>query len=540
MIRSLAFAASSLLFLVPLVAQDREIEADLLVVGATESGWAAAVTAVRLGVPKIVIVHDGEWFGGQFTEQGIACVSENTGVGEIGWGPDWHPVKRSFHRSGLFREVMDQIEWGNAAAYGSRMPGFPLLGPSTFLPSEAEAIFRKIMEPYLKSGRVEVFWNFYPEEALVDRAGERPRLLGMTFRNAGNPGMQKVVKARTTIDASEWGEAIRLSGATYFAGPDPFSRFGEPSAPVEEEGLAKNEMNSLTWAMILEQTEDPSPMAEPPGYDARAFSRSNESEKKDEDSDMIQRRRLVDGFRKADQKTILLLAEEKDQGYPVSPPSWEVASILESMGTGASQKSLIEMTREQREILFADAKNQALRFLYHRQKKASERGEAMSDSILNFQLRDEFGTTDRLPPKPFLPESVRLKALYMMREQDGRNRDGETKEAAKDRFSAVLYPDGLFAWQGPSEVQEMTRVFLDGKEKSGSWRAEVIPARTTNYLTDRSVFPARSLIPQEVDGLLGAQMNLGVSRLVGAALGRHDQNIHVGQAAAALAAVSLR
>ena len=71
-----------------------EVQTDLLVVGGTESGWAAALRAARLGVPSVTIVHDGEWLGGQFTEQALACVDENKGVGQVGWGVDWHPMKR--------------------------------------------------------------------------------------------------------------------------------------------------------------------------------------------------------------------------------------------------------------------------------------------------------------------------------------------------------------------------------------------------------------------------------------------------------------
>lgn len=41
------------------------IQTDLLVVGGTESGWAAAIQAARLGVGSITIVHDGAWLGGQ-------------------------------------------------------------------------------------------------------------------------------------------------------------------------------------------------------------------------------------------------------------------------------------------------------------------------------------------------------------------------------------------------------------------------------------------------------------------------------------------
>ncbi len=58
----------------------QECETDLLMVGATESGWAAAIQAARNGVKSITIVHDGEWIGGQYTEQALACVDENKGM----------------------------------------------------------------------------------------------------------------------------------------------------------------------------------------------------------------------------------------------------------------------------------------------------------------------------------------------------------------------------------------------------------------------------------------------------------------------------
>ena len=71
---------------------DGSITTDLLIVGGTESGWAAAIQAARMGVESITIVHDGDWLGGQYTEQALACVDENKGVGKVGWGVPWHPM----------------------------------------------------------------------------------------------------------------------------------------------------------------------------------------------------------------------------------------------------------------------------------------------------------------------------------------------------------------------------------------------------------------------------------------------------------------
>jgi len=76
-------------------AEQMDLKTDLLFVGGMESGWAAAIQAARGGVKSITLVLDGEWLGGQYTEQALACVDENKGPGKVGWGVDWHPMKRS-------------------------------------------------------------------------------------------------------------------------------------------------------------------------------------------------------------------------------------------------------------------------------------------------------------------------------------------------------------------------------------------------------------------------------------------------------------
>ncbi len=59
------------------------------------------------------------------------------------------------------------------------------------------------------------------------------------------------IKARITMDASDWGDVIRLSGAKYGAGPDLKSRFGESSAPEAFDDAGPQEMNPISWCMVL-------------------------------------------------------------------------------------------------------------------------------------------------------------------------------------------------------------------------------------------------------------------------------------------------
>ncbi|MCR9115503.1 MAG: FAD-dependent oxidoreductase [bacterium] len=538
------------------------MECDLLIVGATESGWAAAIQAARGGVKSITIVHDGEWFGGQYTEQALACVDEDKGVGKVGWGVDWHPMKRSFHRSGLFRELMDGIESHNTAKYGSPMPGKPWHGPSTFRPAEAEAVFRKLITPYIDQGVVRVVWNHYPVRAEVTK----DQLQGLGFAPVAGGEEDLFVKARLTIDASDWGEAIQTAGAGYECGPDAKSRYSEPSAPADLTDNPPNEMNPITWAMIVEEGDRSASIAKPPHFDDRNYPRAThfslrefrdlkwdnskpglgaithwpaDGKASSRQLSVYSVRRIVDGYSSKTGKTSILLNYMNGQDYPLERLPSRVVKALEATEPGASKKNIVEMTRQQRQIIFDDSKNHSLGVLYHLQNFVHERATHTANSFRNFHLSDEFGTADNLPPKPYIRESLRLKAMYMMREQDGRNRDGETKTKARERFAHVMYPDGLFAWQFHYDFHRTGRTYLTDVGADGPWIDYHKPNRHTKFMSDRSVFPLRSLVPETMDGLLGAQGNVGNSSIVSAAIRLHDQRVHVGQAAGATAVVAL-
>lgn len=546
------------------MARESDITTDLLIVGATESGWAAAIQAARGGVKSITLVHDGKWYGGQFTEQALACVDENKGIGKVGWGVDWHPMKRSFHRSGLFKELMDKIEAYNTVKYGSPMPGRPWHGPSTFRPAEAEAIFRSMIQPYLDKGQIRVIWNHYPVAAKV----ENSKLRSVSFAALGSKEGDLRVQSGMTIDASDWGEVIQLAGAAYQCGPDPRSRYGEASAPVDLANNPHNEMNPITWTMIVEQSDGETPIPRPLGFDDRNYPRAtglsakvfvgqlnwdrsklrlgaiphwpDAGKESERQLSVYNVRRIVDGYKSKGGRTSILLAYMNGQDYPLERLPQAVVDALEKTEKGASQKNIVEMTRTQREIIFRDAKQHSLGLLYHLQNFVHQRAPDKTNSFRNFHLSEEFGTDDKLPPKPYIREGLRLKAMYMMREQDSRNRDGETKVKAKERFAQVMYPDALFPWQFHYDFHRTGRTYLVDEGASGPWIDFHKQNRHTSFMSDRSVFPLRSLIPEKMDGLLGAQGNVGFSSIVSAALRLHDQRIQIGQAVGATAAVALR
>ncbi len=536
----------SFLFLPSLLVAE-VIESDLLIVGGNESACAAAIQAARLGVKRIVLVSDTLWFGGQFNSEGVGCLDEWTTI---------NGKRANFPRSGLFFEMVQRIRAHNSTKYGKPMPGNAFCGTETIEPAAAAKIFddwlyyeadfqglasdglfvtpmpHKIMFRQLEPVMVEVHEGkvtaviFEPTEQ-----NDQPKL---------------TVHAKLTIDASDWGDVIRLSGAKYGAGPDLRSRFNEPSAPETFDDAGAQEMNPISWCVVLRESGGKdATIAAPASYDARSFSALDKTPPW-VDSDMSEgiyaksgwsiytHRRLVDrwhnGFAAGSEATFL---NWPVQDYPTCQLPQRVIDALEKTEPGASKKNIVNLTPAQRRIIFADAKAHTLGLLHHLQTKVHDRVGDFPQSFRYMQLTDEFGTADKLPPKPYVREGLRLEAVSMLSENDIRAATREPK------WAKVMPTDSILGFQFNIDFHPTRRKFLDG-DPSGPWHYVQTPSRGWHTDTDRATFPLRGLVPIEMNGLLGAGKNIGVSSVVQSALRLHNQMMLIGQASATLAWMSLR
>ena len=483
---------------------------DLLIVGGTESGCAAAVQAARQGVTRIVLVNDIQWLGGQFSAEGLGAIDENRGEGYDGTVP--------IPRSGIFCEVIRSIERRNAELYGGvERPGNTRV-ITTSRPIDSERAFRELLRPYEESGTIERFSNYQVKSV----ASDGKRIQGAEFESSKDDS-RLIVNAKMTIDASDWGDVIQMAGVGWEAGVDPQSKYQEPSAPREVPLV--NDMNPITWCMILEQTTKPQRIPMPPGYDPAYFNGQwgwiNEEF-------AYSSRRLIDGNgnNNIDHADVILV-NSPPIDYPVDRYPASVIEALEANQTGASRKKLVAMSPAQREIVFRDTKQHSLKYLFHLQERFP--------SFRTMVLSDEFGTEDKLPPKPYLRESLRMKAQYMLREQD------VVSFGKRSNYASRMFPDAVFSWQFELDFHPTHRKWTTAEESRGAWEASFVGNRRFGRGgTGRSVFPIRSLIPQQHLGLLAAQKNLGYTSIVSSSCRLHDQSMHVGQASGAVAAVSLK
>lgn len=521
------------LILLPSLLSAEVIEADLLIVGGNESACAAAVQAARLGVKSIVLVNDIEWLGGQFSAEGVGCPDEWTVV---------NGARTNFPRSGLFLEVLRRIRAHNSATYGMACPGNSFCGTETIEPAAAEKIFEELVKPYVDDGALRIERGWQPSRVNV----EAGRVTDVEFEPTMGGPEHLQVHANITMDASDWGDVIRLSGAKHGAGPDLKSRFGEASAPESFDDAGAQEMNPISWCMVLRETlGKDATIPKPASYHPLSFAGLDKLAPW-VDSDMsggiyspsgnspYTHRRLVDrwhnGFAPGTEATFL---NYPTQDYPLCQLPQRVVEVLEKSEPGASKKNIVELTPAQRRLIFDDVKQHALGMLYHLQTAVHDRVGDFPQSFRYMQLTNEFGTADRLPPKPYIREGLRLEALYMLREQDIRAASREPM------WGKVMPMDSIFGFQFNIDFHPTRRKFTTD-DRNGPWRNVQTPTRGWHTDTDRSTFPLRGLVPVEMNGLIGAGKNIGVSSVVQSAIRLHGQMMHVGQAGATLAWLCLR
>ena len=539
-----------------------DIHANLLVVGGSESAVAAAVQAARSGVQHIVLVNDVDWLGGQFSSEGLGAIDDWT---------MYRGRRVDFPESGLFLEIIRKVRQYNARVYGLTNPGNSFCATDTIRPAAAAKIFADFVAQY---PQIQVISNYRPVSAkTVDN-----RLISVEFEGVHPEAKHLIVSADITIDASDWGDVIRLSGAKYSAGPDLKSRFNEDDAPAILSAADRNEMNPIAYDLVIEEAGKASIIPMPKNYDERRYYHFiNQASKPfsvvpplsdipEDRKHAIKRlmftdtdypggiysgipsiythRRLVDRYHNnLKPGSELVLLNFPPQDYPLFQFPKTVNDKLEAIEPGASHKNIVDMTYEERNIVFEDSKLQSLGFLYFLQTKASDIAGDYPQTFRNMKLVDDFGTVDHLPIKPYIREGLRLEATYMLREGDIKAttnvQSAQRSNYGELRWAKHMVPDNVFGFQFNLDFHPTRRVFLDN-DPDKPWINTQTAIRNWSGHTDFSGFPYRSLVPIKIDGLLGAGTNLGVSSVVTSALRLHGQTMNAGQAAGLAAAMCIK
>ncbi|MCT7968558.1 FAD-dependent oxidoreductase [Laspinema sp. D1] len=195
-----------------------ELQSDVLVVGGTTGGTAAAIQAARRGV-QTVLVSEFPWLGGMLTSAGVSA-------------PDGNEL--AAFQTGLWGALLQSLQCQQEGGLDHGWVSF-----FTFDPRTAAQIFadwvKELPNLHWISGQV-------PVEVLRDGNA----IAGVRFQDV-------IVKAKITLDGTELGDLLALAEIPYRWGWEFQREWNEPSAPVAPNLLTERyPVQAPTWVVVMQ------------------------------------------------------------------------------------------------------------------------------------------------------------------------------------------------------------------------------------------------------------------------------------------------
>lgn len=483
---------------------------DVVVVGAGTGGFAAALQASRMGA-SVALIEPTHWVGGQMTAAGVTTLDDLTR-----------------NRSGIYEEFMNRLR----RTYKDQGKNFAICywgGDGT---SGAADVQDHILRSMLEEGGVHLFES----TTVVNLLKEEGKVTGVI---AQGPEGREEFTSTITIDATELGDLMPLFGGRY--------RVGKSISP----NLNPNDqLQDITWVMPIARLPQIAPSLQAPkpfDYSAMVhrhfrpvvISEGNQWGKGGYPYDL----KSFNAYRAYPD----LSNDAKIKGD--NPKTWHLITATslnwgnDYPGRGDDKKGLKAkylLDEGYRRQANRGALMRTLGLLRYYQTELGQRDWTV-DTRLGYALRGDDPMTQvdalpdwalefarHMPPIPYARESRRLVGLHtLVADEIYRN---VKWDRARHRFSTAIA-----VGEYPIDVHGSRRD--DGLEADlGESRADFPP----RWHAGRFQVPLEVLIPEKVDGFLAAEKNISVSRLVNGATRLHPITMHTGQAAGALAALSVQ
>ena len=235
--RSILFALLFVLFAGAGMAQDKPVYTDVLVVGGTTGGIAAALQTAKMGVSTVVVEHT-PWLGGMLSAAAVSCTDGN------------HELRSGIWES--FRQALYKHYKSNNLFTG-------WVSETCFEPHVADSIFKAWVHA---QPNMQVYYHWYFDKAIM----EGNTIKGAVFENVR--GQKLTVYAKRVIDATDLGDVYAAAGAAYDLGTEDSTQSGEKIAPGKSDVI-----QDLTWAAVLKDYGKGAnkTILMPPNYDATKY-----------------------------------------------------------------------------------------------------------------------------------------------------------------------------------------------------------------------------------------------------------------------------
>lgn len=300
-------------------------------------------------------------------------------------------------------------------------------------------------------------------------------------------GKVKPVCAKVVIDATELGDVAKLCGVRYDIGMESKHDTGEDIAPEAGNGIVQD----LTYVAILKDYGHDVTIPRPEGYNLNEFACAcaNELCITPKEPDRVWSKDMMITYGKLPNQKYMI-------NWPIEGNDYYI--------------NLVEMSKAEREEALKAAKHYTLCFVYFLQHELGYRTLGLAD--------DEYPTADKLPFIPYHRESRRIHGLVRFTLNHITHPFDQPEKLYRTCIAVGDYPVD----------HHHTR--YTGKEKFPNLYFHPIPSFGLSLGT---------MIPQEVDGLIVAEKSISVSNIANGTTRLQPVVMQIGQAAGALAALSV-
>jgi len=496
-------------------------EYDVIVAGGGVGGIAAALQAYRQGA-SVLVVEPSTWIGGQALAAGVTTMDD-----------------MSRQRSGIYLEYVTIMQHYYGQRGRSMGTAYWYPGSIAFEPVVGLRFMYQMLSEARAAGEKPFDILTQAEVTQVKREGNI--VTGVVIRDSG--GVEREVASRVLIDATEYGDVIPLAGITY--------RVGNSVSPFIN---MESRIQDITWVAIIKSY----PRGIPPHLRATTQLPGYEMARRNFQS-FVTRDGHDFRFVFPVELPVNFISHNAYRGIPDSsnPRSYDArrsqwryisktgvnwandfpGRFLWEGRSGLPVRFLED--REFRTAMEREAFIKTLHFIYYIQNELGESwsiadDEYYSETLPAFlsDLPEEWHEiARRMPPIPYVRESRRIVADYTLTSagllQNSLNfRDGKTSHEFHDAIAIGGYFLDLHG--STSDI--------DLEWELGEREASIEINRPRGPFQ----VPLRILIPKDVDGFLAAEKNLSMSRLVNGALRLQPICMMTGQAAGALAAISIQ
>jgi hypothetical protein len=487
---------------------------DLVIAGAGTGGFGSAVQAARLGA-TVLLLEETDWIGGQMNAAAVTSMDEGPKHGD-------RPYILVRER-GLYHEYVEAVvayyQARGMTAETAYWRGHICMEPRV----GQEILYRMLDAARGRTPALHVALRAKVTQAL--KSGDA--VTGVEVELATAQGtVKRLIRSKVLVDATEWGDVIPLTGARYRVGnctgqaPDP-----------------KREIQSLTWTAVIKQYPKSVPAElvvsqAPPEYAAAEP-------------------RLLKG---------VVAGERVD----TKAAPWNFATFIGYRGMpNSEQPGAREITRTHMNynndypVRIGDVEDTALRlatcrkaklrtlqtlyYIQHRLGKTdwSVANDEGYDSPYNRAQVDQWireqpelapyrAILYQFPVMAYARESRRIMGLHTLTAREIERRPGSPTMFE----NTVALGDYAVDLHG-SKKPELIELELD--------RVEDMP---TKSFGERGLgpfaIPFECFIPEKVDGLVAAEKNISQSRLANGATRLQPSTMLMGQAAGAIAALSVK